>query len=642
MLTAFRKFARSWVSGIIIGLLVISFGIWGINDIFTRGSPDAVAKVAGESITQDEYRKEFDRLLKRAKADAKRDISTEEARAQGLDSAVLEQMVASRAFAAMTDKLGLKAANSVVQAEIAKIPAFQDQITRRFSQDSYQMALRENGFTPVEFEGSVRSDLTRQSLTLAVSSGFRAPRVFASQTLAYGTERRMVTIIPVPAGFVGGPRQPTDAQLKALYDESRTQLMRPESRNLTMVVASLADFETKVKVDEAQAQEIFGRNKERLSTPAKRGLIQLVASDRAKADQAAARLRAGEAPEAIAKALGLSVPVVLSNVTIGGIPDQNVAKAAFEMKQGDVQVVAAKLQPFAAIKVTEAVAAKEAKFEDSAEEIRTQLRQTAAGELLTDATEAYDKAITEGATLEAAAAKAGFKLVQIKDVMADGNSAMTGQPAPEFAEAPNVLKDAFTGGKGDTSDLAPIPGDSYVAVRIDAITAAAPPPFDTIRTELTNEWVRRDVRARAETKAKEILAEAKKTSMEAAAAKYKLPVAKQAQPLLRGQGGQELSQAVFAAKKGDLVLAPTANGVEYTVVRIDDILKDDEGTVPDRLVQAETAVRASVQRDLIASLERVARDRAKAQLFTKMMGRALGDTEETAAPAKAATPAKQP
>jgi peptidyl-prolyl cis-trans isomerase D len=421
--------------------------------------------------------------------------------------------------------------------------------------------------------------------------------------------------------------------LKALYDESRTQLMRPETRTLTMVVASLADFETKVKVDEAQAQEIFGRNKERLSSPAKRGLVQLVASDRAKADQAAARLRAGEDPAAIAKSLGLSSPVVLSNVTIGGIPDQNVAKAAFDMKQGDVQVVAAKLQPFAAIKVTEAVAAKEAKFEDSAVEIRTQLRQTAAGELLTDATEAYDKAITEGATLEAAAAKAGFQLVQIKDVMADGNLAATGQPALEFVEAPTVLKEAFAGGKGDTSDLAPVPGDRYVAVRIDAINVAAPPPFAAIRNELTTEWIRRDIRARAEAKAKEILADA---------AKYKLPVAKQTQPLLRGQGGQALSQAVFAAKKGELVLAPTANGVEYTVVRIDDILKDDEGTVPDRLVQAETAVRASVQRDLIASLERVARDRAKAQLFTKMMGRALGDTEETAAASKAAVPAKQP
>jgi hypothetical protein len=215
--------------------------------------------------------------------------------------------------------------------------------------------------------------------------------------------------------------------------------------------------------------------------------------------------------------------------------------------------------------------------------------------------------------------------------MADGNLAATGQPAPEFAEAPTVLKEAFAGGKGDTSDLAPVPGDRYVAVRIDTINVAAPPPFAAIRNELTAEWIRRDIRARAEAKAKEILADAKKTSIEAAAAKYKLPVAKQTQPLLRGQGG-----------KGELVLAPTANGVEYTVVRIDDILKDDEGTVPDRLVQAETAVRASVQRDLIASLERVARDRAKAQLFTKMMGRALGDTEETAAASKAAVPAKQP
>jgi hypothetical protein len=66
-------------------------------------------------------------------------------------------------------------------------------------------------------------------------------------------------------------------------------------------------------------------------------------------------------------------------------------------------------------------------------------------------------------------------------------------------------------------------------------------------------------------------------------------------------------------------------------VRIDDVLKDNEAQVPDRLVQAENAVRSSVQRDLVASLERVTRDRAKVQLFPKMVGRALGDTEETKA-----------
>ena len=641
MLTLFRKFARSWVAAIIIGLLIISFGVWGLTDVFTGARADGVAKVSGKSISQDEYRTEFDRLLKRAKSEAKREVTTEEARKEGLDNAVLERMVGDRAFSSLTDSLGLTVSNAVVQAEIAKIPGFQDPVTQRFSQDAYMQALRENGYTPATFEASVRGDLSRQALSLAASSGLRAPRVFASQTLAFGTERRIVTVVPVSANLAGAPRQPTEAQISAFYQENKVALTRPETRALTLAVVSLADFKAKAVVDEAQARQVFGNNKARLSTPAKRSIVQISSPDKAKADQAAARLRAGESPSAVATVLGLAPPIILTDVAQTGIPDETVAKAAFAASNGDVGVVTAKLQPFAAFKVTAATAAKEAVFEDSAAEIREQLRTASAGELMTDATEAFDSAITEGGTLEAAAGKAGFRIVKIPDMLGDGRDTRTGQPVAELAASPAILRDAFTGAKGDVSDLASLPGDIYMSVRIDSITPAAAPPLATIRGELVTEWLRRDIGTRLKTRADEILAEAKRTSLEAAAAKFKVPVLRQAEPLQRGQGGQSLSTAVFAAKKGEIVVGQTANGVEYAIVRVEEILRDDDATVPERLAQAETAVRASVQRDLIASLERVARDRAKIQLFPDMMRRALGDTVETpGAPAKA--PASAP
>jgi peptidyl-prolyl cis-trans isomerase D len=644
MLTLFRKFARSWVSAIIIGLLVISFGVWGISDVFTGGGADGVAKVGGKSISQQEYRAEFDRLLKRAKSEAKREVTTEEARKEGLDNAVLERMVGDRAFAALTSGLGLLVGKTVVQAEIAKIPGFQDPTTQRFSQSTYMQALNENGYTPQAFETSVKGDLSRQALTLAASSGFRAPRVFASQTLAFGTERRMVTVVPVPANLSGPPRQPTEAQLTAFYQENKTALTRPETRGLTLAIARLEEFKAKAVIDEAQARQIFATNKARLSTPAKRSIVQISSPDKAKADQAAARLRAGEAPAAIASALGLVAPIVLTDVGQSGVPDENVGKAAFAAANGAVEVVAAKLQPFAVFKVTSVTPAKEALYENSATEIRDQLRTAAAGEAMTDATEAFDTAISDGATLEAAAAKAGFTVVKIAEMLADGRSIATGQPVPELAETPGVLRDAFTGAKGDTSDLASLPNDTYMAVRIDAITPAAAPPIATIKAELVNEWLRRDIGTRLKAKADEIFAEVKRTNLEAAAAKFKLPVLRQAAPLQRGQGGEALSSAVFGAKKGEVIVAQTGNGVEYAIVRIEEVLRDDDATVPERMTQAETAVRASVQRDLIASLERVARDRAKTQLFPDMMRRALGDTvETTGTPAKApATPAVPP
>jgi peptidyl-prolyl cis-trans isomerase D len=56
MLTLFRKFARSWVSAIIIGLLVISFGVFGLTDTFSGVAADSVAKVARKGISKAEYR----------------------------------------------------------------------------------------------------------------------------------------------------------------------------------------------------------------------------------------------------------------------------------------------------------------------------------------------------------------------------------------------------------------------------------------------------------------------------------------------------------------------------------------------------------------------------------------------------------
>jgi peptidyl-prolyl cis-trans isomerase D len=639
MLRLIRKAARSWVAGILIGLLVISFGIWGINDVFTGGGPDGVAKVAGQSISQTEYRAEFDRLLKRAKEETKRDVTMEEARKEGLDSAVLERIVGERAFSALTESLGIRPALQVVQAEISKIPGFQDPTTRRFSQDAYLSALQENGYTPEIFERTVRTDLARQTLTLAASSGFRAPNLFARQTLAFGTERREVSIIPIAAALAGAPRTPTEAELKAFYDQNKAALTRPETRALTVAVASLKDFEARASVDETQARQIFDSNKARLSTPAKRSLVQLVAPDRAKADQAAAQLRAGTDPAAIAKALGLSAPVILNDVTPTGVPDEAVSKAAFAAEVDDIQVIAAKLQPFAAFKVTKATPGVEARFEESAAQIRTELRTAAAGELLTDATDAFDQAIADGATLEAAAAKAGLAIVKVSGIVADGRDPATGQPVALFADAPEVLRSVFGAGKGDVTDLATLPGDRYVAVRVDAVTPSAPPPLEQVKTELAVEWTRQDISKRLKARADTIAADARKSGFDVAARSAQLPVLRQPQALQRGQGGPQLSEAIFSAKKGDIVVAPTANGVEYVVARIDAVLRDNEAKVPERVAQAETAVRQSVQRDLVASLERVARDRAKAQLFPDMMKRALGDTPETSTDAGAKAPA---
>lgn len=633
MLSFVRKAARSWVAAVLIGLLVISFAIWGINDVFQGGDKNNVAMVAGKPITAIEYRSEFDRILKRATKESGRQITSKEAREQGADVSTLERMVSENAILAFMKKIGISVAGTILKGEIGKIEAFKDPLTKNFSQSIYEQTLAENGLTPANFEPNIAADMGKRLLILAGTSGFRAPKLYSSQTLAYGTERRLVTMIPVAAKLAGEPPVPNEAQLKAFYDLNKEKLMRPETRDFTLVIANIDTFAAKAVVSPQQVKEIFDAQKEKLAQPAKRSFVQIIAKDEATANEAAKRLKAGQNAEEIAKELKLQVPLTFTDASPSQVPDSAVSKAVFAASTGAIGAVKGALS-FSAFQVTGAKAQIEADFAKIAPEITKQLQKEAAGQALTDATSVFDEAIAQGDNLVNAAKKAGFVTQIITNITKEGNDAKTGQPVELFAKNPELLARAFELGQGENTDLLNAPNDSYIAFNADKIVASSPVPLQEVKGELTSAWVRQELNKRLKAKADEILKDAKATGLEAAAKKHALSIVKPPMPLLRGQGSPELSLAIFSGKKGEIVSGAVANGVEFAIVRIDSVLRDDDAKAADRLIKAEESVRSTIQQDIAAALEDAARKHAKVKIFNDRMKRALGDSEETIAPAK--------
>ena len=61
MLDSLRRHATGWVAKVLFGILVLSFAIWGIGDIFRAPhGGGTVAEVAGTDITVQEVSREFD------------------------------------------------------------------------------------------------------------------------------------------------------------------------------------------------------------------------------------------------------------------------------------------------------------------------------------------------------------------------------------------------------------------------------------------------------------------------------------------------------------------------------------------------------------------------------------------------------
>ncbi|MBV1698828.1 MAG: SurA N-terminal domain-containing protein, partial [Hyphomicrobiales bacterium] len=67
MLRGIRKASTNWlgraVMGVVLGLLVVSFAIWGINDIFRGFGRSTLAKIGHTEIGIDQFRRAYqDRL----------------------------------------------------------------------------------------------------------------------------------------------------------------------------------------------------------------------------------------------------------------------------------------------------------------------------------------------------------------------------------------------------------------------------------------------------------------------------------------------------------------------------------------------------------------------------------------------------
>lgn len=124
MLAATRKFAKSWVAAVLIGLLVVSFAIFGVNDAFKGNYTNDVVRAGSRHVSGEDFRREFDNFRKNAEEQTKRPVSIEEAVAAGLDRRLLDEIATRESFGEMLSRIGVSPSDRLMEAELRKIPAF--------------------------------------------------------------------------------------------------------------------------------------------------------------------------------------------------------------------------------------------------------------------------------------------------------------------------------------------------------------------------------------------------------------------------------------------------------------------------------------------------------------------------------------
>ena len=111
---------------VVMGLIIVSFVIWGVGDMLRGFSPSTVASVGSTKISPQEYRVAYDRAIQQYQRRLKRPFTNEEARQVGLDRSVLQQLLSEAAVDDEARKMGLGISDEALREVITSNPNFRD------------------------------------------------------------------------------------------------------------------------------------------------------------------------------------------------------------------------------------------------------------------------------------------------------------------------------------------------------------------------------------------------------------------------------------------------------------------------------------------------------------------------------------
>ncbi len=487
MLDTLRRGAGSWVAKLLMGLLVFSFGIWGIADIFRGYSTDTVARVGDTDIKLKQFEREFENQTKAMAQRVGQPLTRDQARAYGVPQASLTRLIALAALDSGSKDLGLAASDQTVAKDIAADPNLQGSFGK-FDRAAFEMALQRIGLTEKAFIADRRSYIERAQLSDVLMNGVDVPSSLLDAISTFQQETRVVSYIILPPSAVGDIKDPDEKTLEAYHKKAAIHFTQPETRDFTIMTLEPADLASSISITDEDLAKAYEQRRSEFDIAEKRTIDQIPFATKEAAAAAAARLKKGEALDKIVSEIGLTpADVSLGTVTRDQMVSPAVADAAFALKTGEYSEPVQGPLGTVVLHVTAVEPGKASKFEDVKDKLRKEIANEKASSQVYDVQNGIEDARAGGASFEDIAAKNGLKTVKFTGVTEKGLT-VDGAKIAGLPEFKDLLTTVF---KSETGDQVP-PGDTgiggYYWVRVDGVKAAEVKPLDKVRAEVLNLW----------------------------------------------------------------------------------------------------------------------------------------------------------
>lgn len=524
MLQDIRDNAQSTVAKVIVGLIVLTFALFGVDSIVGGfGGEPEVAVVNGNDIKEIEFLQAVDQKKRQILGQMGENADPALIDDQRLKQSVLEGLIDQEILLQNALEQGVYISDQSINQLITGINQFK--VDGQFDNDLFLASIRNFGLTTQTFKESIRKEvLISQPRNAIISSSFlledefnrvieidRQTRNYSVATFNYSDYIDSVTV--------------DDSEIDDFYASHKSDFATAESVDVEFVELTKASLLDKVTVTEEAILKAFEREVDNFEAMEERNAshILIEISDDVSEEQAkdqinniSVRLAEGESFEVLAKELSDDIGSASQGGNLGfaskGAYLPAFDDALFALSEGDISKPVLTEYGYHLIKLNEIQTLPAPTLEDMRFSLEAELKAEKVETLFVELSESLADISYASSDLNEPADELGLEIKTQSKVTADTVDGVFGTPRVKKALfSSDVLKD------GNNSELIELNADTVIVVRAAKHYPASEQPLAEVKEQIVAQLKQEKATAAAIAAAEQSIEAYKEDSSESSA-----------------------------------------------------------------------------------------------------------------------------
>ena len=515
MLQAIRNNAQGLFVWIIVGLIVISFALFGLGSYLSGASKVVAASVNGVEISGNDLTRAYQNYQERLRSMFGEQYNPEMFGTTRIKQEVLQGLITQEVMNQVIHKEGYKASDKQVFEKIKKYEAFQEGGT--FSPKRYKEVLSQQGMNGEAFENDLSRDIATQQIRTAIStSAFLTEK--EKQVLAtLENQKRDIGYFNISVKPYRKQANVSDEDIKSNYEKNSQLYLTEEKVQIEYLELNMDDVAARQEITDEMIKQHYESSPESY-------MSNDDASAKKKITDLRKKIQQGADFGALAKEHSQDKGSSKQGGDLGYLTrgiEENFDNVVFALKKGEVSKVIKSKEGFQIIKVDDIRAGdpeerkvrhilvkaenKLIPLANIKDKVKKDLQyQEASKVFFVDADQMNNLSYETPDSLEPVADALGLKL--------QTSSLMTRRGSAGLLSNPKILKAAFSNEvlkEGRNSEVLELSDTKLVVLRIKEYKAASVLPLDNVKSRIKESLLQEQASKKAQEITSDILASVK-------------------------------------------------------------------------------------------------------------------------------------